>query len=77
MKVSLHLHVAEEEPLFHSALQHPGTKTGARDPITRERQSDNICAHTQNKIQSHPSLPTIVVFGNYIQEHQHIKMKLQ
>lgn len=37
---SLHLHIAQKKPPFHTSLQHPGTETRACDPITKETKED-------------------------------------
>lgn len=35
---SLHLHVAQQEPLFDTSLQHPGTEATSCNPITTEKE---------------------------------------
>lgn len=44
---SLHLHIAQQKPLFHSSLKHPGTKTSACDPITKKtKKIKQLWEHT-------------------------------
>lgn len=35
---SLHLHVAQQEPLFDTSLQHPGTEATSCNPVATEKE---------------------------------------
>lgn len=48
----LHLHVAQQKPLFHTSLQHPGAETAAHHPVADRTQ---VSKGGQVKGRSRPS----------------------